>query len=160
MKCCEIKFFFIIFALFNENLLYMTKHSDIRLQKAEDFFNAVENVRQFLRKNGISYTYRMLLSIASETPAPRFYISATEAKRVIEDMDNGRPLKRKSEMSIRMYNDLYNLYLKELDIWGNIKKKKDIIYEIICYPAPCFYCKPETAMSLMKLYYENNRKKL
>lgn len=113
-----------------------TEGKEIREQKARDvrdlFF-------KFLKSNcKVSDAFRAV----EKSPAPRFYITYENARRIVSLMERGKPVDAYLRGNkLAQYEDLFRIYQESYACVKNKSRRNRfmILNEIILRPAPSFY---------------------
>lgn len=78
-----------------------------------------------------------VMIIAANSPAPRFYCTFENARRMVSLLDRGKELPIENKNKIRMYEELYRRFVEARNKTGI--KSFSLLEEIITQPAPSFY---------------------
>lgn len=88
-----------------------------------------------------------IMIIAANSPAPRFYCTFEQARRIVSLLDRGKELPIENENKIRMYKELHRRFVEARNKTGI--KSFSLLEEIITQPAPSFYLDFETFRALV-----------
>ena len=99
----------------------------------EAYFDTMKSLRTVMPYISTDEIIREII----KRPAPRFFISYENARRIVSLMSRGKTVRIANENKRRMYNDLYNAYM-------NCKSKMNIpgfciLKYIIEQEAPSYY---------------------
>jgi len=100
----------------------------------------------------VRYVHKVDIALlATLKPANSFYISLEEGRRIINRMKKGNITKKKSEMTVLKYNDLFEVYQSIKKDLPTAPESFIIKLSIDC-PAPRFYITPERVLRLLNKY--------
>lgn len=107
---------------------------EISDQKKKDVFEAFKLAIKDFGEAATYVSKTALIEKAMSYPAPRFYITYEQARRVISKMKKNSDPKISNPLKLQMYKDLYSKYMQHKK--GNGYK---VIKNIIDNEAPSFY---------------------
>ena len=99
----------------------------------EAYFDAMKGLRSVMPYISTDEVIKEIM----KKPAPRFFISYENARRIVSLMSRGKPIKISNKNKKRMYTDLYNAYMNcksQMNIPGFC-----ILKYIIEQEAPSYY---------------------
>lgn len=110
----------------------------------ESYSRVLEEWKPFLNR----LPRKALIEKAICQPAKRFYVSPTEASRIINSIENRGITGKKNKLVSQKYEDIYRIYLKKRAEDKFIPKMAAINYAIN-QPSSRFYIDVETAYLLL-----------
>lgn len=110
-----------------------------------DLHSAYWNIVQENTRRGIVQTRHQVCLHLSQLPAPRFYVSLSYAKRIINSMSRGLP--RVSRHRYLLHRDIYTRWLS----LPESERTDSAILGILSQPAPSYYL---SAVRISKLLYK------
>ncbi|MDR3142109.1 MAG: hypothetical protein LBU37_10340 [Tannerellaceae bacterium] len=112
------------------------RRTGINEQKEEDIKSAYKKAMLFFGDEAPFIRKDRLVKKAMEFPAPRFYISYEEARRILSRMDRGVSVDIKRKEKRKMYQDLLSKLREQRK---NGKATPSALQEAINTEAPGFY---------------------
>lgn len=85
--------------------------------------------------------------IAANSPAPRFYCTFENARRMVSLLDRGKELPIENEKKIQMYKELHRRFVEARNKTG--VNSFSLLEDIINQPAPSFYLSLEAFRPLV-----------
>ena len=88
-----------------------------------------------------------IMIIAANSPAPRFYCTFENARRMVSLLDRGKELPIENEKKIQMYKELHRRFVEARNKTG--VNSFSLLEDIINQPAPSFYLSLEAFRPLV-----------
>ena len=103
-----------------------------------------------LRKENPNLNVRDIADKISKSPAPKFYCSYENARRMISLLDMGKKLPISNTNKVAMYKDIYMIWSKKYK--GNTHSRaiyRDTLSKILNSQAPSYYLDVDTVIALI-----------
>lgn len=107
---------------------------------------AVLNLYWELKKKSPSKTIAQLAEVIYNSPAPKFFCTFENARRVVSQLHRGLKVRVSNPNTLAMYKEIYRRWL-EKDIEDKVKNRFETLYDIIHGEAPSFYASKTTIIS-------------
>lgn len=125
--------------------------------KIEQYKDIIKLKFEIIKKLNNNYkNLNQIVDIIYSSPAPRYYVSYAEARRIVSRIHNKKSIKIKNKERLNMYHSIYDKWYKYItdNNIKSLKYKYYILDTIINNEAPSFFLSKYRIKEI--LYYNEN----